>query len=81
MKKHVRKEIKDLTFEVSNLSIHLLKKMFPIKDLAFMTSTQKGDEEVLKSVMYLQIRLFLNNRTTVNFCGWGWVCWDGLRTS
>ena len=35
-----------------------------------MTSTQKGDERVLKFVPYLSILLFLNNISIVLFCGW-----------
>ena len=36
-----------------------------------MTSTQKGSEEVWKFVIFLQILLFLNNRSIVHFFGWG----------
>ena len=39
-----------------------------------MTSTGKRAEDVLKFVKYLQILLFLNDRSIVHFCGcarWG----------
>ena len=49
----LQKEIKDLIFEILDPSSHLLKKFFPIRDQIFMTSTQRGGWEVLKSVMCL----------------------------
>ena len=36
-----------------------------------MISTQKGGQEVLKFVRCLQILLFLNNKSIVQFCEWG----------
>ena len=35
-----------------------------------MTPTQRRSGEVLKFVSWLQILLFLNNRSIVHFCGW-----------
>ena len=69
----LQKEIKDLTFEVSNLSIifFFFFKLFPMRDKTFMTPTQKGGEEVLKFVTCLWILLVLNNRSIVHFRKWG----------
>ena len=39
-----------------------------MRDQTFMTSTQKGGEEVLKFVAYLWILLLLNNMSIVHFC-------------
>ena len=44
-----------------------------MRDQTFITSIQKGGEEVLKFAACLQALLLLNNRTIVNFCEWGWV--------
>ena len=46
-----------------------------MKDQTFMTSTQKGGEEVLKFVACLQILLFLNNISIVHFCEWALGTW------
>ena len=46
-----------------------------MRDQTFMISTQKGGDKVLKFVAYLQILLYLNNRSIVHLCkweGWGW---------
>ena len=49
-KKNVlQKEIKDFTFEVSNLSTHFFLILF-YKDQTFIISTQRGGGEVLKFV-------------------------------
>ena len=53
----LQNKIKDLTFEVSHLSIIFFKKLFPIRDQTFMTSTQKGGN--LKFIQCLWILLFL----------------------
>ena len=42
-----------------------------MRDQTFMTSTQKGSEEVWKFVTFLQILLFLNNGSIVHFFSWG----------
>ena len=42
-----------------------------MSDQTFMTSTQKGNEEVLKFIVCLWILLFLNNISIVHFCEWG----------
>ena len=50
--------------------------IFLIWDQRLIMSTGRGDGEVLKVVTNLQILLFLNNRSIVNFCWWrvgGWV--------
>ena len=54
-------------------SLSFLKKLFCMRDQKFMTSIQKGGEEVLKFVACLRALLFLNNRSIVHFCEWGWV--------
>ena len=78
IKKNVlQNEIKDLTFEVSNVSItFFFFKLFPMRDETFMTPTQKGGEEVLKFVTCLWILLVLNSRSIVHFRKWG-VGWGG----
>ena len=70
----LQKEIKDLIFEVCNLSTYFLFfKSFPIRDHTFMTSTRKVESRwgggVLKFATSLRI-----NRSIVHFCGWevGW---------
>ena len=50
-----------------------------MRDQTFMTSIQKGGEEVLKFVTCLQAHLLLNNRSFVHFCEWRW--WRGKKIS
>ena len=71
-KKNVlQNEIKDLTFEVPNLSItFIFEKLFSMRDQTFMTRTHKKSEEVLKFVTCLLILLILKNRSIVHFCEW-----------
>ena len=44
IKKTLEKKIENLTFEVSDPSTHFLKKLFPIRDQTFMTSTWREGE-------------------------------------
>ena len=62
----LQNEIKDLLFEVSNFSSTFCFFNY-LRDQIFMTSTQKGGEEVWKFVTCLWI-LFI-----VYFREWGWV--------
>ena len=64
----LQNEIKDLTFEVSDLSITFFFYIISYEGPNIMTSTQKGGEEALKFVACLRILLFLNNISLVNFC-------------
>ena len=41
-----------------------------MRDQTFITSTQKGGEEILKFVTCLKILLILNNRSIVHFYEW-----------
>ena len=49
-----------------------------LRDQTFMIFTQKGGGGVLKFVTCLPTLLFLNNRSTVHFCGWV-VCGRGNK--
>ena len=62
----LQNEIKDLLFEVSNFSSTFCFFNY-LRDQLFMTSTQKGGEEVWKFVTCLWILLI------VHFREWGWV--------
>ena len=47
-------------------------KILLIRVQTFMTSAGKGGGEVLKLVLCLHILLFLNSKSIIHFCGWGY---------
>ena len=53
------------------LWMNQLKYVFTDRDHTFITSARKGGAGgVLKFIKYLQILLFLNNRSNAHFCEW-----------
>ena len=65
----LQKEIKDFTFKIFYAYPLTFLKNYFVK--TFMMFTWRGDGEFLKFVTWLQILLFLNNRSIVHFSRWG----------